>query len=169
MVVFSLNHVRLLQSHGLQPARFLWPWDFLSKNTGVSCHFLIQRIFPIQASNCCLLPLSHHGSPEYWILVYAVSMHMCMNLRTFYKDYRIELVYLKNWYGTFALGRELWKKKCHCFKSPILSYFIKAALGNKHRFCYLEVWCCCNKYLKLWERLWNWVVGRDRKLLKLII
>ena len=25
--------------------RLLWPWSFPGKNTGVSCHFLLQRIF----------------------------------------------------------------------------------------------------------------------------
>ena len=28
--------------------RFLCPWDFPGKNTGVGCHFLLQEIFPIQ-------------------------------------------------------------------------------------------------------------------------
>ena len=47
---------------------------FFSKNTGVGCHFLLQRIFPTQGSNLqvpCLLhcrwflyPLSHQGSPK---------------------------------------------------------------------------------------------------------
>ena len=32
--------------HGWQPARLFSPWDFLGKNTGVGCHFLIQRILP---------------------------------------------------------------------------------------------------------------------------
>ena len=31
-----------LQLHGLQPIRFLCPWDFSGKNTGVGCHFLLQ-------------------------------------------------------------------------------------------------------------------------------
>ena len=29
----------ILLSHGLKPARFLHPWNFPSKNTGVCCHF----------------------------------------------------------------------------------------------------------------------------------
>ena len=52
-------------------ARILCPWDFPGKNTGVSCHFLLQGIFLTQGSNSCLLhwqadslPLSHQGSPE---------------------------------------------------------------------------------------------------------
>ena len=30
-------------------------WDFPGKNTGVGCHFCLQRIFPTQGSNLCLL------------------------------------------------------------------------------------------------------------------
>ena len=61
-----------LWRHGLQPTRFLCPCNFLGKNTGVGCHFLLQRIFPTQGSNLNLLrllhwqavslPLSHLGS-----------------------------------------------------------------------------------------------------------
>ena len=44
--------------HGLQPARLLCPWDFPGKKTRVGCHFLLQRIFPIQESNPGLLSIS---------------------------------------------------------------------------------------------------------------
>ena len=37
-----------LQSRGLKPPRLLFPWDFPGKNTGVSCHFFLQGIFPTQ-------------------------------------------------------------------------------------------------------------------------
>ena len=30
----------------IQHTRFLYPWDFPGKNTGVGCHFLLQGIFP---------------------------------------------------------------------------------------------------------------------------
>ena len=30
------------QPHGLQPIRFLHPWDFPGKSTGVGCHCLLQ-------------------------------------------------------------------------------------------------------------------------------
>ena len=33
-----------LRPHGLQPARLLCPWDFLGKNTGVVCYFLLQTL-----------------------------------------------------------------------------------------------------------------------------
>ena len=34
----------------------LCSWDFPSRNSGVSCHFLLQGNFPTQESNLCLLP-----------------------------------------------------------------------------------------------------------------
>ena len=40
-----------LQPHGLQPTRFLHPWNFPGKSTGVSCRFLLQVIFPTQGLN----------------------------------------------------------------------------------------------------------------------
>ena len=61
VVVQLLSHVQLLQSHGLQPARLLCPWDFPGKNFGVGNTFFLEGIFPTQGSNLHLL----HGR---WIL-----------------------------------------------------------------------------------------------------
>ena len=44
-----------LQPHRLLPTRFLCPWDYPGKNTGVGCHFLLQGIFLTQGSNLHLL------------------------------------------------------------------------------------------------------------------
>ena len=46
----SVMSVSLLP-HGLQSARLLCPWCFPGKNTGMSCHFLLQGIFPTQGLN----------------------------------------------------------------------------------------------------------------------
>ena len=46
-----LRCVQLLRLHGLLPARLLCPWDFLGKNTGVSCHFLLQGVSLTQGWN----------------------------------------------------------------------------------------------------------------------
>ena len=35
----------------------LCPWDYLTKNTGVACHFLLQEIFSTQGLNPSLLHL----------------------------------------------------------------------------------------------------------------
>ena len=50
-----------LPPHELQPARFLWLWDFPSKYTGVGCRFLFQGLFLTQGSNPCFLPSSALG------------------------------------------------------------------------------------------------------------
>ena len=55
--------VRLLQPHGLYPARLLHPWHSPGKNTGAGCHFLLQGIFPIQGSSPGLL---HCNRTLYW-------------------------------------------------------------------------------------------------------
>ena len=46
-----------LRPHELKPAKFLCPWNSLSKNTGVDCHSLLQRTFLTLGWNPGLL---HH-------------------------------------------------------------------------------------------------------------
>ena len=60
----------LLQAYGLQPSRFLCPWDSPGKNNGVGCHALLQGIFPTWGptyvfciGRWVLYHLSHQGSP----------------------------------------------------------------------------------------------------------
>ena len=55
VVVWLLSCVWLLRSHGLQPVKLHCPWDSPSKNSGVGCHFLLQRIFLTQELNPCFL------------------------------------------------------------------------------------------------------------------
>ena len=66
---------KTLWLHRPKLSRLLSPWDFPGKNTGVSCHFLLQGIFPTQGSNLRLLHwqadsllLRHRGSPVDYIL-----------------------------------------------------------------------------------------------------
>ena len=44
-----------MQPNGLWPVRLLCPWDSAGKNSGVSCHALLQGIFLTQGSNPHLL------------------------------------------------------------------------------------------------------------------
>ena len=95
-VVQVLSRVQLF---GLEPARLLCPWDFPGKNTGVSCHALLQGIFPVQGSNPHLLhwqvdslPLSHQGSlndhPEIYkilILVIRPGIFFFFNFKNAFK------------------------------------------------------------------------------------
>ena len=58
-VLSRLSCVRLFVTLGLQPARFLCPWDSAGKDVGVGCHNLLQGSFPTQELNPYLLCLLH--------------------------------------------------------------------------------------------------------------
>ena len=61
----ALNHFSCVQTlcdpYGLQPARFLCPWDSPGKNTGVGCPALLQVIFLTHGSNLHLFHLTCIG------------------------------------------------------------------------------------------------------------
>ena len=40
---YRLKYPQILQPHGLKSTKLLCPWDSPSKNTGVGCHFFLQR------------------------------------------------------------------------------------------------------------------------------
>ena len=68
------NSLRLF---GLWPTRLLCSWDFLSQNTGVGCHFLLQRIVLTQQLNLYLLCLLHYRQ-----ILYALSYRgQCLALK----------------------------------------------------------------------------------------
>ena len=80
-----------LQPHGLQPTRLLCPWDFLGKNIGVVCHFLLQEIFLTQGLNLGFLHYrqmiyhlshwgSHLGSKSGFITCFLVILVSLLNL-----------------------------------------------------------------------------------------
>ena len=71
MLVLSHSAVsNFLWPHGLQPPRLLCPWNSPGKNTGVGCHFLLQRTFLPGMNPTCpalavgFLLLSHLGRPK---------------------------------------------------------------------------------------------------------
>ena len=55
VVVVTKSRLTLLQPHGQYTIRLLCLWDFLGKNIGVGCHFLLQGIFQTQSSKLCHL------------------------------------------------------------------------------------------------------------------
>ena len=61
MLVKSLQSFLAVQPHGLQSARLWSPQDSPGKNTGISCHALLQEIFSTQGSNPRLLCLTCFG------------------------------------------------------------------------------------------------------------
>ena len=52
---FRYPVVRFFATPRTVPARFLCPWNFPGKNTGVGCHFLLQEFFLTQRLNPGLL------------------------------------------------------------------------------------------------------------------
>ena len=84
-------------------ARLLCPWNFLGKNTGLCCHFLLQGIFLTQRSNPCLLyflpcrqilyPLSQLGSPidNWYVVNISKSIAYCE------KCYHLQTNFKVNW------------------------------------------------------------------------
>ena len=83
-----------LWSHGLWSTRFLCPWNSPGKKTGVSCHFLLQGIFPTQGSNrglpyCrqTLYHLSYQESPHYTIL-YIFFKFLCLLKDNCFTEFR---------------------------------------------------------------------------------
>ena len=58
-------------THGLWPTRLLCPWDFSGRNTGVSCHFLLQGIYPGitgEALKATILELKKEKKKRKWDL-----------------------------------------------------------------------------------------------------
>ena len=51
----SLSHVLLFETPWTTGHRFICPWDFPGRDTGVGCHLLLQVIFPTQGPNLHLL------------------------------------------------------------------------------------------------------------------
>ena len=65
-LVQLLSHVQLFATPWIvafQTSLLPRPWNFPGKNTGASCHFLLQRIFPTQGSNLRLLHLQVDSLP----------------------------------------------------------------------------------------------------------
>ena len=62
--------------HGLQPTRLLCPWDSSGKNTGVVCHFILQKIFWTQGLNSGLQHWQADSSP----LSHVKSLRECIKI-----------------------------------------------------------------------------------------
>ena len=59
MCVCVLSHMWLFATPWTVASQAPLPWNFPAKNTGVGCHFHLQRIFPTQGLNLHLLLLLH--------------------------------------------------------------------------------------------------------------
>ena len=101
-----------LRPRGLYPTRFVHPWSFLGKSTGVGCHFLLQGIFLTQGSNPGLLHcgqtlyhLSHQGSPT--------LVARSIIFRGGKKDGRVKVLQWVTW-GVVSKRWDSWLKGVEC-------------------------------------------------------
>ena len=135
------SYPALLWPHRLQLSSLLCPWDFPGKNTGVSCHFLLQGIFLTQGSNMSLLhwqadslPLSHQGSPVLnfkWNWVKQKSLeNYCSDIlfRIFTSAYSLLTYYFINFQHSARIFNLLLKfsiqlnVEIHCYKNTFVLY-----------------------------------------------
>ena len=73
--------------------RRLHPWYFSGKNTGVSCHFILQGIFPTQGSNlhllCCRQILHCSATREAQLLTFSFNMSLdCLMITSIGLNYK---------------------------------------------------------------------------------
>ena len=83
-----------VQPHRRQPTRLLCPWDSPGKNTGVSCHFLLQcmkvkvksfsRCWLFSPMNCSLPGSSVHGILQARVLEWGAIAFTKHSLSAFY-------------------------------------------------------------------------------------
>ena len=79
----------------LQPTRFLCPWGFPGKNTGVGGHFLLQEIFPTQG----LKPgLPHCRQTLYHLSHQEVAQGLSREVNTFYTIVNSKIITYLNLY-----------------------------------------------------------------------
>ena len=124
-----------LQSYGPWPTRLLCPWHSPGKNTGVSCHVLLQGTFLIQELNPCLLnllhcrqipyPVSQLGSPIFNIVKDKteenLNSYLLIHLKTILKKIFM-LTKLKYIYeNCFPKAKYIWLAEWHCFSNLQLS------------------------------------------------
>ena len=85
----------------MQPARLHCPWNSPGKNTGVGCHFLLQRMFLTQGSNQDLLHCRQ--------ILYHLS-HQRLYLQRFYFQIRPHSLVLSGHEFRMGRTRDLFKK-----------------------------------------------------------
>ena len=109
-----------LPYHGLKAVRLLCPWNFPGKNTGVSCHFLLQGIFLTKGLNLglfCLLcwqagslPVNHLGL----LSVSTQSMYVTFENVYFYQWRHGHCIFFRSFtWWTFNKWCSLFKKVDH--------------------------------------------------------
>ena len=108
---------------------------FLGKNTGVGCHFLLQRIFPTQGLNtCCLLLLHCRQILYHWVTLEAPRRHQTFSNYTlcffFFNQTELKISFhIKTYTWTFIPSLFITDKT---WKSSFIFAFIAYVLCHIH-------------------------------------
>ena len=142
-----------LWPHGLWPTRLLYPWGFLSKNTGVACHLLLQGIFltRVVSVNClwfsvrvwdhCLFP-QHQIFGSYSALILGSSHNVC---------FPVELKSLSSVYiysAAYEVFNVLDTLSCSWWGVPLGTVYIRQALNPQNLKLYSR--CICINFSSTW-------------------
>ena len=97
LLLSRFSRVRLCATHRQQPTRLPRPWDSPGKNTGVACHFLLQRmklksesevpqscLTPSDPMDCSLPGSSIHGIFQARVLEWGATAFSVSTTSTLY-------------------------------------------------------------------------------------
>ena len=109
----------------MEPSSFLCSRNFLGKIIGAGSHFLLQRVFPTQGPNSCLLSFLHGQADSLPLIVPSGKPHF---------NYKEELQYKYD----SGSQTEQQKKQCYLSKDQLNHNF--SSLGLLH--VTLLLFCC---------------------------
>ena len=119
----------------LEPTKLLCPLNFPSKKPGVGCHFLLQGIFPVQASNMglphcrpILYHLNHQGSPSYKHEFTLIKLEFIIVLPITILDQRNGVVQLLSCVRIFVMP---WTAVCQAPLSFTISWSLLKLLSTE--------------------------------------
>ena len=178
--VLSLSVISdLLLPPGLQPTRFLCPWDSPDKDTGLGCYSLLQGIFLTQGSNPALLycrqTLNHLSHQEAysvqslscvqpsvtpWTAAFQAPLSMGFSRQEYWSGVPLPSPFIQATHVQF-LGRKLRSHSSHCSLLPL-------HLDWKNQICQNEYTTQCNLLIQSNHyQITNGTFHRTRKKLKI--
>ena len=131
-------------------SRLLCPWDSPEKNTGVSCHFLLQGIFPTQGLNPSLFTLRHWqagslllappSKPTIYVIPCKSEIYTLPKITSLSKHLLDQMTLIKNLITYGIIGNTaITEKKPRCPKTYPISYSV-----SPHKDCFLRESVSCH-------------------------
>ena len=135
-------------SNSLRPHRLYSPWNSLVQSTGVGSLFLLQGIFPTQASNpglphCrrILYQLSHQRSPKEYPYTYT-NIHMLTTITVWFSLSPLSyfLLHVNPGRGTFLTSSDFWAGYISSPQFWVRAGFYMSGWRGKHTLAFHPSW-----------------------------